>query len=102
MTLLSLSPTVFLPREAVVGVFDLDTATVSGHTREFLRRAQEAGNVTTIGEELPQAFIVTSANAFSRKSVCAVDALVSESAQNYICLSAQSSANLSKKLLTRP
>jgi len=100
--MLSLSPTVFLPRDAVIGVFDLDTATVSGHTREFLRRAQEAGNVTAIGEELPQAFIVTSENASARKSICGAGALAGESAQNYICLLPQSSANLSKKLLTRP
>ena len=89
MRMFSPGPGIMFPRDAIVGVFDLDTATVSGHTREYLRRAQEAGAVISAGEDLPQAFIVTSA-------------LVGESAQECIYLSAQSSANLSKKLLTIP
>ena len=89
MRMFALAPSVLLARDAVVGVFDLDTATVSKHTRDFLRRAQEAGAVISAGEDLPQAFIVTSA-------------LVGESAQDCVYLSTQSSANLSKKLLTSP
>ena len=81
MRLFALAPSVMLPRDAVVGVFDLDTATVSKHTRDFLRRAQEAGAVVTAGEDLPQSFIVTA---------------------DRIYLSPQSSANLAKKLLTMP
>jgi len=93
MRIFSPAPAVFLPRASIVGVFDLDTATVSGHTRDFLRRAQEVGAVITVGDDLPQSFIVTSMPA---------GALVGESAQNYIYLLSQSSANLSKKLLTSP
>ena len=89
MRMFSLAPAILVPRDAIVGIFDLDTATVSGHTREYLRRAQEAGAVVAVGDELPQAFIATSA-------------LVGESAQEYIYLLPQSSANLSKKLLTTP
>ena len=92
MRMFALAQSVLLPRDAVVGVFDLDTATVSKHTRDFLRRAQEAGAVVAAGEGLPQSFIVTGA----------ADALVGESAQDCVYLSAQSSANLSKKLLTSP
>ena len=108
MNLLSLSAATMLPRDAVVGVFDLDTATVSGHTREFLRRAQAAGNVIAVGEELPQSFVVASEKicagekVFAGERNCGANAFVGESAQNCICLSPQSSANLSKKLLTRP
>jgi len=87
-------PGAMLPRDAIVGIFDLDTATVSGHTRDFLRRAQEAGAVIAVGEELPQSFIVG--------SFAGPDTLVGESAQEYIYLLPQSSANLSKKLLTIP
>ena len=89
MRMFSPGPGAMLPRDAIVGIFDLDTATVSGHTRDFLRRAQEAGEVTAVGEELPQSFIVASAS-------------VGESVKNYIYLLPQSSANLSKKLLTTP
>jgi len=89
MRMFSLSPTTLLPRDSIVGIFDLDTATVSGHTRDFLRRAQEAGVVSAVGEELPQSFIVSSD-------------LAVESNENCIYLSPQSSANLSKRLLTSP
>ena len=81
MRLFALAPSVLLPRDAVVGVFDLDTATVSKHTRDFLRRAQEAGAVVTAGEDLPQSFII---------------------AADCVYLSPQSSAGLTKKLLTMP
>ena len=93
MRMFSPGPGAMFPRDAIVGIFDLDTATVSGHTRDFLRRAQVAGAVVTVGEELPQAFIVTS---------MAADALVGESAEDCIYLLPQNSANLSKKLLTTP
>ena len=96
MRMLSLAPATLIPRDAIVGIFDLDTATVSGHTRDFLRRAQGAGAVVTVGEELPQSFIVSSERVF------AAITLVGESAQNTIYLLSQNSANLSKKLLTIP
>jgi len=70
-----------LPRASIVGIFDLDTATVSKHTRDFLRRAQDNDKIVTVGDDLPQTFIVTSENIY---------------------LSPQSGANLSKKLLTNP
>ena len=89
MRMFSPGPGVMLPRDSIVGIFDLDTATVSGHTRDFLRRAQEAGRVVAAGEELPQSFIATSA-------------LVGESAEDCVYLLPQNSANLSKKLLTIP
>ena len=94
MRMFSLAPSVLLPRDSIVGIFDLDTATVSGHTREYLRRAQEEGAVVAVGDDLPQSFIVGSFNG--------TGALVGESAENYIYLLPQSSANLSKRLLTTP
>ncbi|MCL1952014.1 MAG: DUF370 domain-containing protein [Oscillospiraceae bacterium] len=81
MRMFHLAPGLMLPRASIVGVFDLDTATVSKHTRDFLRRAQEAGAVISTGEDLPQSFLVTGEKIY---------------------LSPQSSANLAKKLLTSP
>jgi len=95
MKIFSPAPSTFLPRASIVGIFDLDTATVSGHTRNFLRRAQEAGKVVAVGDDLPQTFIVTSENH-------SAGALVSESAEDCIYLLPQNSANLSKKPLTIP
>jgi hypothetical protein len=43
----------------LVGIFDLDTATVMKSTREFLRQAQARGEVAAVGDELPKSFVVT-------------------------------------------
>lgn len=45
-------------KEDVVGIFDLDTATISKHTRDYLARAEKAGDVINITLELPKSFIV--------------------------------------------
>ncbi|GHV12622.1 hypothetical protein FACS1894219_05880 [Clostridia bacterium] len=42
----------------IVGVFDLDRASESAVTRDFLRRAEKAGNLTGTNA-LPKAFVVT-------------------------------------------
>lgn len=50
--------TVLRTRE-ILGVFDLDTATVSKHTRAFLASAEKRGQVVNVTSELPKSFIVT-------------------------------------------
>ena len=42
----------------IVGIFDLDTATVSRHTRNFLSRAEKNKEVISITNELPKSFIL--------------------------------------------
>ncbi len=44
--------------DTILGVFDLDNATVSKHTREFLNRAQRENRVVNVSDELPKAFVV--------------------------------------------
>ena len=44
--------------EQLLGVFDLDNATVSKHTRDFLARAQKEGRVVNVSMELPKSFVV--------------------------------------------
>lgn len=46
----------------ILGIFDLDTASLSRDTRAYLAAAEKAGRVVTVAEELPKSFIVT-ANA---------------------------------------
>ncbi len=43
----------------IIGLFDLDTASVSSRTRQYLSWAQRAGQVVNVSEELPKSFIVT-------------------------------------------
>ena len=45
-------------KEDVVGIFDLDTATISKYTRDYLARAEKAGEVINVTMELPKSFIV--------------------------------------------
>lgn len=42
----------------ILGIFDLDTASLSPHTRAYLAAAEKAGRVVAVAEELPKSFIV--------------------------------------------
>lgn len=42
----------------IIGIFDLDTSTVSKHTRKFLELAEKNGNVINVTNELPKSFVV--------------------------------------------
>lgn len=44
---------------SIVGIFDLDNTSASKHTRNFLKKAEEAGQVVAVTNELPKAFILT-------------------------------------------
>lgn len=44
----------------VLGIFDLDSTTVSKHTRKFLEKAEKKGEVITVSYELPKSFAVVS------------------------------------------
>lgn len=45
-------------KEDVIGIFDLDTATISKHTRDYLSRAEKMGEVVNVTSELPKSFII--------------------------------------------
>ena len=49
----------------VIGVFDLDTATVSGVTRNFLACSENSGELEGTGN-LPKSFILTNRDKKSR------------------------------------
>ncbi len=42
----------------IVGIFDLDTATISKSTRNYLSVAEKSGDVINVTSELPKSFIV--------------------------------------------
>lgn len=42
----------------ITGIFDLDNATTSKITREYLKSAEDEGMVITVSEELPKSLIV--------------------------------------------
>ncbi len=43
----------------VIGIFDLDTSTVSKHTRDFLSKKEKEKKVVYTSYELPKSFILT-------------------------------------------
>ena len=55
---LSLGSGISVPTEEILGIFDMDTATVSPVTKKFLNKAQRRGEVSIAGDELPKSFVV--------------------------------------------
>ncbi len=55
---LSLGAGVSVATEDILGIFDMDTATVSPVTKKYLNTAQKNGCVSVVGEELPKSFVV--------------------------------------------
>lgn len=47
-------------KKDIIGIFDLDTSTVSIHTRNFLKKATENKEVINVSLELPKSFVITS------------------------------------------
>lgn len=44
--------------DEIIGIFDLDTSTVSKSTRDYLTKAEKDGCVTNVCTDLPKSFIV--------------------------------------------
>ncbi len=44
----------------IIGIFDLESTTISKRTRDFLNKAEKKRQVTTVSFELPKSFIVCS------------------------------------------
>ena len=44
--------------EDVLGVFDLENASISPHTRSFLKNGEKEGRVFNVSYEMPRSFIV--------------------------------------------
>ena len=44
--------------DEIVGIFDMDTSTISKHTRQFLADAEKGGRIFNVSMELPKSFVV--------------------------------------------
>lgn len=56
---LHLGTDVIIRTRDILGIFDLDTSTISRRTRDYLRKAELEGRVINVNRELPKSFIVT-------------------------------------------
>lgn len=62
----------------IIGIFDLDKTTYGPKTREFLAKAEQAGQVISAGYELPKSFLVCNENG---KTVVYLSQLASSTLQ---------------------
>ena len=51
-----------LRKKDISFIFDLDSSTVSVHTRNFLKKAEKEKRVILLGFDLPKSFVVTKDN----------------------------------------
>ena len=47
-----------VPKSEVIGIFDLESTTVSKKTRKFLEISEKKGEVINVSYELPKSFIL--------------------------------------------
>ncbi len=48
-----------IEKKEIVGIFDMDSATVSPRTQDFLRRGEREGRLTSVTEDVPVSFVVS-------------------------------------------
>ncbi len=71
---LYLGQNVVVPKKSVIGVFDLDNTSSSRITRDFLKKAEQAGQVTDVSGSLPKAFVITEIRGKQTVYLCQLNA----------------------------
>lgn len=56
---LHLGKEILVNTKDIIGLFDLDTTTLSKDSRTYLARAEKKGQVVNVSQELPKSFVVT-------------------------------------------
>lgn len=50
---------IIIRKKDIIGIFDMDSATMTLPTRDYLRNAEKDGRMINIKEDIPKSFIVT-------------------------------------------
>lgn len=74
---LSIGNDMAVRESSVIGIFDLDNTSTSARTREFLERAEKAGEVVPC-DDLPKSYILTSEYGMNRVYLTALSAATLE------------------------
>ncbi len=61
---LSVSQNISVDTESIIGIFDMDTSTVSPETRSFLRALQADEKLVSDVRDIPKSFVVTKSNTY--------------------------------------
>ena len=56
---LHLGNNISIPSDDIIGIFDIDNATISKITRNYMKAAEEEGMLTAVSGELPKSLIVS-------------------------------------------
>lgn len=59
---LHLGQDTIIQTESIVAMFDIDACTISKKTRDFLKQAQQSGQVVNVSMDLPRSFVVCRKN----------------------------------------
>ena len=59
---LHLGSDIVIMKSTIIGIFDLDTSTISKSTRSYLAAAEKEGRVITVSPELPRSFVAAKEN----------------------------------------
>ena len=62
---LSIGNDMAVRESSIIGIFDMDNTSTSKRTREFLKKAEEQGEVIPC-DDLPKAYVVTAEYGFHR------------------------------------
>ena len=55
---LHVGQSVVVPFGDVIGIFDMDTSTISKITRDYLAKCEKSGRVVNVSMELPKSFVL--------------------------------------------
>ncbi len=68
----------------IIGIFDLETTTISKHTRKFLEIAEKQKQVINVSYELPKSFIVTSKNQDKKVYISQISTITLQKRSNIL------------------
>lgn len=67
---LHLGKDTIVKKSDIIGIFDLDTSTVSQKTRDYLANAEKDGRVVNVSTELPKSFVLCREKNGSKIYIC--------------------------------
>ena len=82
---LQLGQEIVVNKNDIVGIYDMDTTTVSKHTREYLNLAEREKRVFYVSPyELPKSFIITSENKKNRVYISQISSSTLQKRSDFI------------------
>jgi hypothetical protein len=68
----------------LIGIFDLDTVTLSKDTKDFLRRCEDEDIVTNVSSDLPKSFVLCRYNGAIQVFISAISSVTLKKRTSYL------------------